>query len=64
MRVRDGRCGWCDGGRRRAALKLALLMLPALFWSAVFASLAGALEIGECGLRVKEVSCVGFRVKR
>lgn len=27
--------------RRRLALKLALLMLPAIFWSGVFAALAG-----------------------
>ncbi|MCA1635523.1 MAG: hypothetical protein LC802_17980 [Acidobacteria bacterium] len=27
--------------RRRLALKVALLMLPALFWAGVFAALAG-----------------------
>jgi hypothetical protein len=32
--------------RRRAALRLALLMLPALFWSCVFAALAGVRPLG------------------
>ena len=37
------RCGGClRRGRRRGALRFVLLMLPALFWSAVFAALAGA----------------------
>jgi hypothetical protein len=34
---------WLTSGRaRRRGLRLALLALPALFWSAVFASVAGA----------------------
>ena len=33
--MRRGRC------QRRALLKLALLMLPALFWSAIFMTMAG-----------------------
>ena len=33
--MRRGRC------RRRALLKLALLMLPALFWTAIFMTIAG-----------------------
>jgi hypothetical protein len=42
MRARGGGCYRCGRRRRRAALRLALLTLPALFWSAVFAALAGA----------------------
>lgn len=35
--------GWLyRRARRRAALKLGLLMLPALFWTAVFTALAGS----------------------
>lgn len=60
MRARRGRCYWCGGGGRRAALRLALLTLPALFWAAVFAALAGArplervFEIAEWGLRIAD----------
>lgn len=47
-------------GAARAALKVGLLALPSLFWSAVFASLAGerALErlslLAEWWLRIAE----------
>lgn len=51
------RCGRRWGG---AALKVALLALPAAFWAAVFASLAGARAferlslIAEWGLRMAD----------
>lgn len=41
---------WCGRRRVRAALKVALLMLPAGFWAAVFASLAGGRALERLSL--------------
>ena len=48
------RCWLCSRARRRAALKVALLLLPALFWSAVFAALAGARPLERVVERVPD----------
>ena len=42
--------------RRRAAARLLLLMLPALFWSCVFAALAGVLPLGRGVERVPDAA--------
>jgi hypothetical protein len=42
--------------RRRRALKLSLLMLPALFWSIVFAALAGVRPLEPIAERVPDAA--------
>lgn len=55
MKVRGcARCG--RGGRRRAALRFVLLMLPALFWSTVFAALAGSRPLERAWERAPDAA--------
>ena len=42
--------------KRRAALRLALLMLPALFWAVVFAALAGGGQVAHIAVRAPEAA--------
>ena len=48
--MRLGRC------QRRALLKLALLMIPALFWSAIFVTIAGVRPLERVIERVPDTA--------
>jgi hypothetical protein len=54
MRMRGRGCLRC--GRGPGALRFGLLMLPALFWSAVFAALAGARPLERVLERVPDAA--------
>ncbi|HEV2704833.1 MAG TPA: hypothetical protein VGV59_02855 [Pyrinomonadaceae bacterium] len=51
-RVGSGR----ERRRRQAALRLGLLMLPALFWSVVFAAVAGVRPLESAVARVPDAA--------